>query len=101
MAAMDVDKPSTSAPKHIYTLPWASALLMQSLCLKFEIPMLISSRLPPLQVEKYRPTKIKEIVGNTEAVSRLQVIAEEGNMPNMILAVNFQTSFSFFFLIQS
>lgn len=39
-----------------------------------------------LQVEKYRPTKIKDIVGNTEAVSRLQVIAEEGNMPNMILA---------------
>jgi len=40
-----------------------------------------------LQVEKYRPTKIKDIVGNTAAVSRLQVIAEEGNMPNMILAV--------------
>jgi replication factor C subunit 2/4 len=39
-----------------------------------------------LQVEKYRPQKIKDIVGNTEAVSRLQVIAEEGNMPNMILA---------------
>lgn len=39
-----------------------------------------------MQVEKYRPQKIKDIVGNTEAVSRLQVIAEEGNMPNMILA---------------
>lgn len=39
------------------------------------------------QVEKYRPTRIREIVGNEEAVSRLQVIAEEGNMPNMILAV--------------
>ena len=41
-----------------------------------------------VQVEKYRPTKIRDIVGNTEAVSRLQVIAEEGNMPNMILAVS-------------
>ncbi|PRW18302.1 Replication factor C subunit 2 [Chlorella sorokiniana] len=37
-------------------------------------------------VEKYRPTRIKEIVGNVEAVSRLQVIAGEGNMPNIILA---------------
>lgn len=42
---------------------------------------------PPLQVEKYRPTRIKDIVGNVEAVSRLQIIAEEGNMPNIILAV--------------
>jgi replication factor C subunit 2/4 len=40
-----------------------------------------------LQVEKYRPTLIKDIVGNNEAVARLQVIAEEGNMPNLILAV--------------
>lgn len=37
-------------------------------------------------VEKYRPVLIKDIVGNEEAVSRLQVIAEEGNMPNMILS---------------
>ena len=27
-------------------------------------------------------------MGNTEAVARLQIIAEEGNMPNMILAVS-------------
>ena len=26
-------------------------------------------------------------MGNVEAVARLQVIADEGNMPNMILAV--------------
>ncbi|KAG2434900.1 hypothetical protein HYH02_012099 [Chlamydomonas schloesseri] len=37
-------------------------------------------------LEKYRPQYINEIVGNTEAVARLQVIAEEGNMPNVILA---------------
>jgi replication factor C subunit 2/4 len=44
--------------------------------------------LPPLksQVEKYRPTNIKDVVGNEEAVARLRVIAEEGNMPNLILA---------------
>ncbi|KAK9823633.1 hypothetical protein WJX72_004352 [[Myrmecia] bisecta] len=37
-------------------------------------------------VEKYRPTLIKDIVGNTDAVARLQVISEEGNMPNLILS---------------
>eukprot|EP00891_Asterochloris_glomerata_P001125 jgi/Astpho2/1125/Aster-07674 len=37
-------------------------------------------------VEKYRPHLIKDIVGNEEAVARLAVIAEEGNLPNVILA---------------
>lgn len=39
------------------------------------------------QVEKYRPQLIRDIVGNKEAVGRLQVVAEEGNMPNLILSV--------------
>ena len=37
--------------------------------------------------EKYRPNKISDIVGNEDAVSRLQVIARDGNMPNLILSV--------------
>jgi len=37
-------------------------------------------------VEKYRPQLIADIVGNEETVSRLQVIAEEGNMPNIIIS---------------
>ncbi|KAG7015622.1 Replication factor C subunit 2 [Cucurbita argyrosperma subsp. argyrosperma] len=37
-------------------------------------------------VEKYRPSKVADIVGNEEAVSRLQVIARDGNMPNFILS---------------
>lgn len=40
------------------------------------------------QVEKYRPQLVKDIVGNDEAVGRLQVIAEEGNLPNVILAAS-------------
>jgi hypothetical protein len=32
---------------------------------------------------------VKDVVGNVDAVSRLQVIAEEGNMPNIILSVCF------------
>lgn len=39
-------------------------------------------------VEKYRPKEIKDIVGNVETVSRLGIIAEEGNMPNLILSVH-------------
>ena len=35
-------------------------------------------------VEKYRPTKIEEIVGNKEAVERLGAMATTGNMPNLI-----------------
>ena len=39
------------------------------------------------QLEKYRPHLLRDVEGNVEAVSRLQVIADEGNMPNLILAV--------------
>jgi len=37
-------------------------------------------------VEKYRPTKIDDIVGNEKTASRLKTIAQEGNMPNIIIA---------------
>ncbi|KAL4188238.1 hypothetical protein AMTRI_Chr09g43110 [Amborella trichopoda] len=37
-------------------------------------------------VEKYRPVKVAQVVGNQDAVSRLQVIARDGNMPNLILS---------------
>lgn len=38
-------------------------------------------------VEKYRPLEIKDIVGNEETIQRLQIIAEEGNLPNIIISV--------------
>ena len=37
-------------------------------------------------VEKYRPVLLRDVVGNEDTVARLQIIAEEGNMPNIIIA---------------
>lgn len=44
-------------------------------------------------VEKYRPLEIKDIVGNEETIQRLQIIAEEGNLPNIIISVRFYSHF--------
>lgn len=37
-------------------------------------------------IEKYRPKDLGDVVGNQETVSRLRVIAHDGNMPNVIIA---------------
>ncbi|PMD49213.1 P-loop containing nucleoside triphosphate hydrolase protein [Hyaloscypha bicolor E] len=37
-------------------------------------------------VEKYRPVFLDDIVGNTETIERLKIIAREGNMPHMIIS---------------
>ena len=36
-------------------------------------------------VEKYRPRFLSDVVGNEETLVRLQAIAQDGNMPNLIL----------------
>ena len=37
-------------------------------------------------LEKYRPTKLDDIVGNEEAVSRLVHFSRQGNLPNIIIS---------------
>jgi len=39
-------------------------------------------------VEKYRPLILDDIVGNRDTVERLKVIAQDGNMPNLIMTVS-------------
>lgn len=46
-------------------------------------------------VEKYRPSLLRDIVGNEETVARLQVIAKEGNLPNIIISVPKQPIYLF------
>jgi replication factor C subunit 2/4 len=37
-------------------------------------------------VEKYRPVFLDDVVGNTETIERLKIIAREGNMPHVIIS---------------
>ncbi|OJD29197.1 replication factor c subunit 4 [Diplodia corticola] len=37
-------------------------------------------------VEKYRPLILDDIVGNTETIERLKIIAKDGNMPHVIIS---------------
>jgi replication factor C subunit 2/4 len=37
-------------------------------------------------VESYRPQTLDEVVGNEHTIERLKVIAEEGNLPNIIIS---------------
>ncbi|KAF2443553.1 P-loop containing nucleoside triphosphate hydrolase protein [Karstenula rhodostoma CBS 690.94] len=37
-------------------------------------------------VEKYRPVFLDHVVGNTETIERLKIIAKDGNMPHVIIS---------------
>jgi replication factor C subunit 2/4 len=50
---------------------------------------LIPRRIPAntaCRVEKYRPVYLDDVVGNTETIERLKIIAKDGNMPHMIIS---------------
>ncbi|KAL2915021.1 replication factor C subunit 4 [Polyrhizophydium stewartii] len=50
------------------------------------VPAAAGYRYSSSRIEKYRPVFLRDIVGNEETVARLQVIAQEGNMPNIIIS---------------
>ena len=37
-------------------------------------------------MEKYRPVFLDDVVGNTETIERLKIIAKDGNMPHVIIS---------------
>jgi replication factor C subunit 2/4 len=37
-------------------------------------------------VEKYRPVYLDDVVGNSETIERLKIIAKDGNMPHVIIS---------------
>lgn len=37
-------------------------------------------------LEKYRPKKLDDVVGNSEAIDRFKYFEEHGNLPNFILS---------------
>jgi hypothetical protein len=39
------------------------------------------------RVEKYRPKVLDDVVGNSETIERLKVIARDGNCPHIIISV--------------
>ena len=45
------------------------------------------------RVEKYRPRVLDDIVGNSDTISRLKVIAKDGNVPHLIISVRVFSSF--------
>ncbi len=45
-----------------------------------------STNLSTPWVEKYRPLNLDDVVGNEDTVKRLKIIAQDGNLPNIILA---------------
>jgi DNA polymerase III delta prime subunit len=48
--------------------------------------LLLHLMLSCYRVEKYRPVYLDDIVGNTETVERLKIIAKDGNMPHVIIS---------------
>lgn len=40
------------------------------------------------RVEKYRPVKLNDVVGNQPTIDRLKVIAEDGNCPHLLISVS-------------
>jgi hypothetical protein len=53
-----------------------------------------SRRLISERVEKYRPHALDDIVGNSDTISRLKVIAKDGNVPHLIISVRVLIDFN-------
>ena len=74
-------KPNTTGDGTIYELPWSDSYRPA-----FCHPILEANTNEQHRVEKYRPVYLDDIVGNTETIARLKIIAKDGNMPHVIIS---------------
>ena len=68
---------NTSATAASYDLPW---------CVLASISVTPQNLTSNFRVEKYRPVYLDDIVGNSETIERLKIIAKDGNMPHVIIS---------------
>ena len=69
--AMDIDEPTTTTVKAKKSVSAFSGKK-------------VNTSLSTPWVEKYRPVSLDDVVGNEDTVKRLKVIAQDGNLPNII-----------------
>lgn len=74
-------KASTAGAPADYELPWLASYQNEMRDLPADFSMFVYYR-----VEKYRPIFLDDIVGNTETIERLKIIAKDGNMPHVIIS---------------
>lgn len=74
-------EPEGSSAPAAYELPWyVFATNFYNECIGGLTTLL-------LRVEKYRPLVLEDVVGNTDTIDRLKVIAKDGNCPHIIISV--------------
>lgn len=79
-AARNGLQPNTAGAPQDYELPWWVDPICRRNLEKPDWPKILS------RVEKYRPIFLDDIVGNTETIERLKIIAKDGNMPHVIIS---------------
>lgn len=79
-AAAKGKAPATNGSDIPYELPWYDFFLSCNLCTLTDV-------YDP-RVEKYRPNVLDDVVGNTDTIDRLKVIARDGNVPHLIISVS-------------
>ena len=75
-AARNGVKPHPSVAGTNYVLPWSVLIHLSNRKI-----LTILHR-----VEKYRPVFLDDVVGNTETIDRLKIIAKDGNLPHIIIS---------------
>jgi hypothetical protein len=64
---------------------WFRPTVRTSLVRRYRVTR--SRQLISERVEKYRPRLLDDVVGNCDTISRLKVIAKDGNVPHLIISV--------------